>query len=55
MLCILSIITQLHTHLKSTPRASAYPEMKNLVYEGFEEVTPDRWKSLIRHVEDEVS
>ena len=28
--------------------------MKELVYEGFDKVTPERWQSLIKHVEVEV-
>ena len=29
-------------------------EVKELVYEGFEKVTPERWQSLIKHVEQKV-
>ena len=29
-------------------------EVKELVYRGFEKVTPERWQSLIRHVEETV-
>ena len=28
--------------------------MKELVYEGFDKVTPERWQSLIKHLENEV-
>ena len=30
-------------------------EVKELVYKGFEKVTPDRWQSLIRHVQEKVN
>ena len=29
-------------------------EVKELVYQGFEKVTPSRWESLIKHVEEKV-
>ena len=29
-------------------------QVKELVYEGFEKVTPERWQSLIKHVEQKV-
>ena len=35
--------------------SGACKEVKELVYKGFEEIMPDRWQSLIRHVQEKVN
>ena len=41
---------QVKGHIKAYTRAFNLREIEKLAREGFDVVTPDRWKSLIQHV-----
>ena len=41
---------QVKGHIKANTRAFNLREVEQLAWEGFDVVTPDRWKSLIEHV-----
>ena len=41
---------QVKGHIKANARAFNLREVEQLAWEGFNVVTPDRWKSLVEHV-----
>ena len=45
---------QVKGHIKSNARAFNLTEVEQLAWDGFEVVTADRWKKLIRHVREKV-
>ena len=43
--------TQVKGHIKANTRAFNLREVEQLAWEGFDVVTPDRWMSLVQHVQ----
>ncbi|XP_065905339.1 uncharacterized protein [Dysidea avara] len=46
--------SQVKGHVKRNNKRFTLTEVKELVYQGFEAVTSERWQSLIKHVQEEV-
>ena len=42
---------QVKGHIKANTRVFNLREVEQLAWKGFDVVTPDRWKSLVQHVE----
>ena len=50
-----AIILQIAIPIHTFPFRFTLTEVRALVYKGFQQVTADKWQSLVKHVQEKVS